>query len=72
MKLNRDEVMQIRRLSSVRTLYVSDRILYSMNSVMLSQQRECKMGDVTKLRGLDNSTCKIILDLLEAGYLRFG
>ena len=57
----------------VRTLYVSDRILYSMHSVILSQRRECKTGgDVTELRGLDNSTCKRILDLLEAGYLRLG
>jgi len=30
------------------------------------------MGDVTELRGLDNSTCKRILNLLEAGYLRLG
>jgi len=28
----------------VRTLYVSDRSLYSMRSVIFSQWRECKMG----------------------------
>jgi len=31
-------------LAVVRTLYVRDRILYSMNSVILSQWRECKWG----------------------------
>ena len=38
-RLNSDEVMQIRKLGSghCRTLYVSDRILYSMCSVILSQ-----------------------------------
>jgi len=37
MRLDSDEVMKIRMLGSGQTLYVSDKILYLMHSVILSQ-----------------------------------
>ena len=38
-RLNRDEVMQIQRLGGFE-VFVSERNLYSMRSVILSQRRE--------------------------------
>jgi len=43
--LNRDEVMKVRsNWVIVRTLWVSERSLYLMCSVILSQWRERRMG----------------------------
>jgi len=43
-RLNCDEVMQILRFGGVNTLYVSDRSLYLMHSVILRQWRERRIG----------------------------
>ena len=50
--LDRDEVIKLRRLISVRTLYVSERSLYSMCLVILSQY-----GDSVRWKCYDR-TCK--------------
>ena len=48
---------------------VSERSLYSMRSLILSQ---CRDGcDKRRFRSFNHSTCKTVLKLLEAVYLRF-
>jgi len=42
--LNRVEVMKVWRLVVVRTLYVSERSLYSVRSVILSQWKDRMTG----------------------------
>jgi len=53
----------------VRTWCVSERSLYSMRSVILSQwtERMTEGNDMTGLRSYNDSTSKRILDQLETG-----
>jgi len=70
--LNRDEVMKVWTLSSCENFVgkVSERSLYSMRSVILSQWRVSDGSDMTVLKSFNDSTSKRVLDLLKTGYLR--
>jgi len=48
--------------------------LYSMRSLILSQCKDLRVGGVSdkrRFRSFNHSTCKTVLNLLEAVYLRF-
>ena len=45
------------------------RSLYSMSSVILSQWRQCRSG-IERFGSFNNTVCKRVLSLLEAGHLR--
>jgi len=57
----------------MRNLYTSERSLYLMRSLILSQCRDQRMGVIImrKFRSFNHSRCKTVLNLLEATYLRF-
>jgi len=54
----------------VRTLYVRERNLYFMRSLILSQCRDFRTesSDVRRFWGSDNSTINIVLDVLKSVY----
>jgi len=63
--------MQIRRLGSGQNFICKGQdLVFDAFSYSEPVEGVKDRGDVTELRGLDNSTCKRILNLLEAGYLR--
>jgi len=71
-RLNRYEVIQIRRLSSIEN-FVSERDNFIFNSFRNSKpEKRCQnRSDVLEFWSLDNSWSKSILDVLETIYLKF-
>jgi len=71
-KLNRYEVIQIRKLSSIEN-FVSERDDFIFNSFrnLKSVKRFQNRSDVLEFWSLDNSSSKSILDVLETIYLIF-
>ena len=71
-RLNRYEVIQIRRLSGIQN-FVSERDDFIFNSLRNFKpvKRFQNRSDVFEFRSLDNSSSKSILDVLETIYLKF-
>jgi len=71
-RLNRYEVIQIRRLSSIEN-FVSERDDFIFNSFRNFKpvKRFRNRSDVLEFWSLDNSSSKSILDVLETIYLKF-
>jgi len=71
-RLNRYEVVQIRRLSSIEN-FVSERDDFLFNSFISFKpvKRFQNRSDVLEFWSLDNSSSKSILDVLETIYLKF-
>jgi len=71
-KLNRYEVIQIRRLSSIEN-FVSERddVIFNSFRNFKPVKRFQNRSDVLEFWSLDNSSSKSILDVLETIYLKF-
>jgi len=72
-RLNRYEVIQIQRLSSIEN-FVSERDDFIFNSFrnFKPMMRFQNRSDVFEFWSLDNSSSKSILDVLETIYLKFS